>query len=389
MRTSKLNLLMAIAFIINCSFACNSPAQTSNSKGKGNGGNNKNKSVSTAETGPSLYPILTVDDNGTKPVLNKGFFVATKWKAELEEVALNNPNVSTVTFYAWWMDMNPSKGVYDWKRLDSELSKYVAAGRNCGVMIAGGQRCPEWIFNEGVRHFTVTEFNHGGKGKSFSHEQPVVYDKAYIDLFNQFVVALAAHMKTQSYWNKVTHVAINGINRTTAEFRLPAQDNMEVGEVTSSDATALWKAKDYDPNTVISAFKQITTVVAKAFPNRYLIVPVINNTASAFPGIGSVNVPTEALKWLKATYPNYAAAQYTALLPTFKASGFIKSVLDMQIPVGYELNENQNRKNTDADFFEKTVQKGIDSKALYIEVFPENVKVFSSEIAKMAPAIAK
>ena len=379
---------MLCSFVLHCSFACNAPAQATKGQEKGKGkGQGQGKSNAAVVPVPARYSMLTVDDAGTKPPLIRGLHIATKWKKELDAQALNNPDITSITLYGWWMDMNPSKGVYDWSRLDAELNRYVKAGKNCGLMIAGGQRCPEWIFSEGVRHFTIVEFKHGGKGKEFTHEQPVVYDRAYIDYFSQFVRAMAAHMKTQSYWNKVTHVSITGVNRTTAELRLPAQENMEVDGVTSTDAIALWKNVGYDPETVLATFKEITNMVATAFPNRYLIVPVINNTASAFPAIGSISVPTEAMKWLKATYPTRAAAQYTALTPDFTLTGFVKTIKDMGIPVGYELNESKNRLNEDENFFTNAVQKGVANKALYIEIFPENAKLFKNATTKLAPEV--
>lgn len=388
MKNTKSLILVLSAFVLHCSFACNAPGQSTKGQGNGKGkGQGKGKGNTAVVAVPSKFPMITVDDAGTKPAVIRGLHIATKWKQELDAQALNNPDITSVTLYGWWMDMNPSKGVYDWTRLDSELNRYVKAGKNCGLMIAGGQRCPEWIFKEGVRHFTIVEFKHGGKGKEFTHEQPVVYDKAYIDFFTQFVKAMAAHMKTQPYWNKVTHVSITGVNRTTAELRLPAQENMEVDGVTSTDAVALWKNVDYKSETVLATFKEITNVVATAFPNRYLIIPVINNTASAFPDIGSTNIPTEAMKWLKATYPTRAAAQYTALTPDFSLLGFVKSIKDMGIPIGYELNESKNRLNEDEQFFTEGVQKGIKYDALYIEIFPENAKLFKNAITKLSPEV--
>ncbi|MBL7926172.1 MAG: beta-galactosidase [Bacteroidia bacterium] len=382
--------ILGISIIIFCQIfsACNVPAQSNSkpkNKGEG-GGKGKSKNLNLAQV-PSKFPAIIVDDNGSKPAMLKGLHIATKWRHELDQKALNNPDVTSVTLYGWWMDMNPQKGVYDWSRLDGELTRFTNAGKNIGLMLAGGMRCPAWIFDEGVRHFTIVEFKHGGKGKEFSHEQPVVYDRAYIDNFNTFVKALAAHMKTMPYWNKLTHVSITGVNRTTAEFRLPAQSNMEVDGVTSTDATDLWKKNGYSATVVLKAFEEITNVVATAFPNRYLIIPIINNTASAFPDIDKVNIPTEGLKWLKQKYPNHAAAQYTALTPNFNGLGFVQTVREMGIPIGYELNESKNRLNEDEKFFKDGVQKGIDAKALYIEIFPENAIRFTQATTTLSPKI--
>jgi hypothetical protein len=90
------------------------------------------------------------------------------------------------------------------------------------------------------------------------------------------------------------------------------------------------------------------------------------------------------MKWLKATYPTRAAAQYTALTPDFNLLGFVKTIKDMGIPIGYELNESKNRLNEDEQFFTDAVQKGIKYDALYIEIFPENAKLFKNATAKLS-----
>ncbi|MEO8147281.1 MAG: beta-galactosidase [Bacteroidia bacterium] len=336
----------------------------------------------------STFPASQVKDDGAIAAKIKGLHIATNWRKPLEADALSNPDITSVTLYAWWMDMNPAKDKYDWSRLDGEMSRYMAAGKNIGIMMAAGARSPAWIYNEGVRHFTVVEFNHNGKGKKFENEQPVIYDKAYVDLFVTFIRAMAAHMKQQKYWSNVTHVSINGINRTTAELRLPAQVEMKKGDEQSTDAVALWKTNDYTPAKVIQAFKDITTVVAQSFPNRLLIVPVLGVQTRAFPGIGaSENISIECMKWLKQTYPARAAAQFTALSSGYKPSGFILDLMNIGIPVGYELQQIDMQNTTDEDNFKKAVQAGIDANALYIEIYPENVSKFSGSVKKLSPVV--
>jgi hypothetical protein len=379
-------IFLLLTFFAHCTFPVETHGKASQSSKKERR-HKKNKKSHDITSAPSKYAPAIVDDSNVTPANIHGLHIATKWRHELDQQALNNPYVSSVTLYAWWMDMNPKKGVYDWTRLDNELNRFVNAGKNVGLMLASGMRSPEWIFQEKIRHFTVVEFKHGGKGKKFSHEQPVVYDRPYIDHFVTFVQAMSEHMKQQPYWNKLTHVSINGINRTTAEFRLPAQSNMEVDGETSTDATDLWKQNGYDPQLVLNAFKEITSVVAKAFPNRYLIVPFINNASGAFPEIGNLSVKEEGLAWLRKTYPHHAAAQYTALTPQFSGSGFVATAKKLGLPVGFELNESKNRLNEDESFFRAGVEKGIEANALYIEIFPENAIRFEQATLDLSQKI--
>ncbi len=335
----------------------------------------------------STFQAVEVSDAGINPAIVKGLHLCTKWRGTLDAEALKNPDLTTVTLFAYWSDLNPSKGQYNWERLDGELNRFVAAGKNIGISIAAGGKSPEWIYNEGVRHFTYTEFQHQGKGKKSTVEQSVVYDKAYIELYSKFIRDLAAHMKQQKYWSKLVLIGGSGINQSTAELHLPAQVNKEQNGEKSSDAVALWKQFDYDPNKVISAFKQIMNVVAESFPNRIMVIPVFNMQQTAFPQIGTAQVGLECLTWMKQTYPNRMAAKFTVLQANYTPKGFVKQLLDIGIPVGYQLSQIRLEDNADDADFQQAIQAGIDANALFIEVFPANAKKFQSSIKKLSPKV--
>lgn len=337
-----------------------------------------------ADSRVSWYTPVTVSDVGPLPV-TRGLHVGTNWYFGLDSNVYQNVDITSVALYCFWSYLEPSKDQYDWLRLDSELTHYTNNGKNISIVVAGGCRSPQWIYNNGVRHFTITEHHNNGSGSVFTKEQPVVFDSAYVALFTDFVQDLAAHMQTMPYWDKLTHVNINGVCRTTEELRLPN----ETGQNGSTNSVALWKSVGYTSGKVIRAFKDITTVVASSFPNRLLEISYIQDQANAFHSSKTTNISLTCFNWMKQQYGDRVIGRYTAVKNTWTPHELTLDLLNIPVPIAGEISEGTYSTTTNKTSLTGAIQKAIDNNMTHLQVYPDNVTRFPDVMITYSPQVFK
>jgi hypothetical protein len=95
---------------------------------------------------------------------------------------------------------------------------------------------------------------------------------------------VSKHLKIDATYSAVTLLRMTGVNRTTDEFRLPAETPQNTGLACVSDAVSIWQAAGFRPSRLLAAWDQITSSFVKSFPDKPFSVAIIPQ--NAFPAIG-------------------------------------------------------------------------------------------------------
>jgi hypothetical protein len=202
---------------------------------------------------------------------------------------------------------------------------------------------------------------------------------------------------------------LTGINRTTDEFRLPAETPQSTGLSCVSDAVAIWQQAGFRPSLLQEAWDRVTASFQKSFPDKAFSVAIIPQ--NAFPPIaedGSVIKPpvpdqNQALLLLASQrFAGHLVVQFNFLMPGEAASAaVIQAAQTLGTLTAFQTNNYFGSTGqgagcsepvtnplpcTDATFL-ALLQTGIyplgQSNALraqYIEVFPANANAFQGDI---------
>ena len=115
----------------------------------------------------------------------RGYFALTTrtlsatQKAEL----VSNPAIVGMTSYVTWNDIEPTKGQFDWSRIDSDIAIAAAAGKKITIGVFTGRNAiPPWAAGDGVRLWT------NSAGTTLVHPA----DRRFVDLWRERAAFLGA-----------------------------------------------------------------------------------------------------------------------------------------------------------------------------------------------------
>lgn len=302
-----------------------------------------------------------------------GIYYRKKLLAPIDSTILEKPFYNGVSHYFRWEIIEAVEGTRNFADIVTEFERYVEDEncKNISFAFIAGANSPSWLANY-VTTLEFAEFRHGGKGKEFTINQPVVFENAYLDklLFahRELVKILRENRKV---WSKITHVFANVVQMTTPEFRLPADVEEE-----TTDAVALWNSVGYTQQKVIDTFKKGFTALADIYDNRTLVVPVLGVYNSAFPAIGTLNIYSEIFKWLADNYKERVLIQFTAVTSAWdinKPGKVVQLCFDNDLRICAQFKEFEYGENeATVTKFENTFQKCVDFNFQYVEIFPPN-----------------
>jgi hypothetical protein len=233
----------------------------------------------------------------------------------LRSEVLNSDAVDGIVLTLNWNQVEPRKGQYDFSTFDREAKRVVASGKVMAVGIKAGEAAPEWLYTqEGVGRFRAIMGPHGGKGgRCWAISVPRPWDPAYLAAYDRLMQAFAKHLREEGLYDDVRRVKIGGINMHTGETRMPsgrgadkrsAEDraaNLQpdiTGETgkggnkrkfrrrqpcVMTDSVTQWQEFGYRPSKVVGAWRSLAGSVGKAFPDKLLSSPILNN--GGFPAI--------------------------------------------------------------------------------------------------------
>lgn len=277
--------------------------------------------------------------------LASGIFKKTMWAKEHPAAFYADEAVTGITVMAYWSELNPAPGVYNWARLDTMCSRASANNKLIAFNIGTGSRSPGWVINNSGA-LTFKEFKHvstQSKPTPVEILQPIVFRPAYIADISRFIADFGAHCRAQTYWKDIVLVSCGGISRTTEEIRLPCQDDVKIGAYTSTNATRLWGSVGYTSDTVISAFNKIADAWIAAFPKRVISYSFINGKdfINTTPEVFSVTCLSLFEKCKASPRGNTCIYKYTSLDNETAYSRKMEFIDSFNGPQGAQLEEQK------------------------------------------------
>ena len=237
-----------------------------------------------------------------------------------DTMALASPNISGALVRVPWNALETAPGTFDWTNFDARMNAVVSQGKVVELGILAGGFTPAWLFSAtdlGGTAAVPYDFTFSPhQGASGTCAPPIAlarpWDPVFLARWSMLLNAVAAHLATvPAMAAAVRVVKLTGINRDTEELRLPAETSMDVS--CASDAPAQWVTAGYRPSLVHSAWVQIVSDFATAFPRAVFDVTIITSP-NAFPPIDSTGTVVSAAAAPDVTTDLVNAA--AAMLPT-------------------------------------------------------------------------
>jgi hypothetical protein len=282
---------------------------------------------------------------------------------------LANPNVDGIALRAFWNNLEPADGVYDWSYLDQPLDQAVAAGKMVTLSTSAGIRTPDWVYAEGAAPF------HYMDSSGTPQVIPIPWDSVYLARWEDFVRAFGTHYSANP---AVVQVKLTGLNRDTNEVLLPR---------TTADTTN-WQSVGYTSTRLDDAWKEIVETFAQAFPHQQLAIiivpnglPDIDDQGRIVSGAGEALIETLIHQGID----RYGAPVWVVQnsgLSDFYVSHEVQDVAG-EVDTGYEMlwlvtNDAMYRMNNGVpiDWFQElqtAVVNGIAAGARYLDIYREDV----------------
>lgn len=238
--------------------------------------------------------------------------------------ALAVPGVDGLALLVGWNNVEPSHGLFAWDAvnlnpdtLDQLLAAAIAHGKKVDLAIRAGQDTPCWLFQGGCGKsytgtyagatrldFTVSAVQ--GAGGQGCNEVSIAapWDAVFQSEWSTMLTAVAQHLRNTYFpgrsgdavraYDAVVAMRLTGVNRTTAEFRLPAEILPQPCYDPSGNAhydtnsVARWLLQvnpPYRPARLKDAWDGITTMFQANFPDKTFSLPIIPDAS------GSGNTP--------------------------------------------------------------------------------------------------
>ena len=328
-----------------------------------------------------------------------------------------------------WIALEPKQHSFQWDLLDQWMQAAVETGKQVDLIIKAGNATPSWLFDArtagggGATKHVFTVSPHQGKSNKFITESIAApWDTAFLGCWDTMLGEVAAHLKARGTYGAVALLRLTGINRTTDEFRLPAETPADSGQGVSN-AVAIWKAAGYRPSLLLNGWDAITDSFRRHFPDKAFsiaIIPYESTHQYPFPQIddsgnpikGKVPDQNEPLLSLAAKkFPGRLIVQFNFLINGRQASrAVVKAAQTLKTMPAFQTNNFygptfggaaasgtvQNKVPCTSATFLSLLEVGIyptgkdkPMRGQYIEVFPANVLAFPAAVATAHSELVK
>lgn len=336
-----------------------------------------------------------------------------KLTANAVTASLGIAGMDGIALVIGWSEIEPSMGQFQWTLLDQWLT--TANGKKIDLIVTAGNDTPSWLFDPppgggGAKALNFTISPHSGAtGQCQSLTMAAPWDAAFLARWDVMLAALAAHLKANHAYDSITLLRLTGINRTTDEFRLPAETPQSTGLPCVTDAIALWQSAGYKPSLLLQAWGAIMTSFQKSFPDKAFSIAII--PTNPFPAIGEDGakikgtVPDQnapLLSLASQRFPGRLVVQFNFLMPGEPASSaVIQAAQTLGTMAAFQTNEYlgstgqgaacsepvTNPTPCTAQTFLAMLQTGIyplgtgnPLRAQYIEIFQSNANAFPADV---------
>ncbi|HVP20318.1 MAG TPA: beta-galactosidase [Anaerolineaceae bacterium] len=297
-----------------------------------------------------------------------------------ENGTYTNPNIAGLTFRTSWEDIEPTQGNFVWAKLDKVFDNAENNSKWVELVLIPGFGTPAWAL-QGAQTATFSVIYGPGKGENRS--LPLPWDQTYLDRWFTFLKAVSARYQNRPSFLKI---AADGPTSVTAEMSLP----------NAPADLCTWVKLGYSSDRLIGAWKQVFANYAKIFPRQYFSLalypslPIVSTTrcengnpvrvdhgesprvTSIIVGLGADNYPEKFVlqeNGMTAVKDNTAA---TGAYEVVKSYGG-KVVIGYQLTTSAMLHPGDMGDVDGATALQKSLQRGLDANAQFLEVWEPDV----------------
>lgn len=303
-----------------------------------------------------------------------------------------------------WAQLNPSPGVFDFSSLTQQIDEAVKAQKKVTLIVMAGKYTPSWVFEHGAGHIsTPAKVNDG-----FSQANiPLPWDNIFIQSYVEMIRALAASLKQDhERYDAVVLVKIGSVVTHSGEVRLMPLQAYDV-PVDQNDpgqkrrfAEALcrdWADHGYSSPKIRKAFHYVNKEIAAAFPDQYLGMAYVGGW-NRFPSVDkdgqciypeSNNTLNQLIKGMVKRYGVRAIINNTVLSTEIGNPPIMNWVKRNGGSIAFQVNRvavgcHRNGKS-ECSFrtFKKTIERAIETGALFVEIHEGNINRYKSELPSM------
>ncbi|WP_376096984.1 hypothetical protein ACE7GA_05875 [Roseomonas sp. CCTCC AB2023176] len=314
--------------------------------------------------------------------------------------------VSGVYVRLVWSAVAPRPGAYDFRLLDRELGRAVAAGKRVSLSVIAGAYAPAWLPERGVRTLRFALGRGGANRSCLPVQVGVPWDSGYQAAFLDLWSALAERVRaTPGGLEAVRIVKLTGVNQFTEEFRMPAGTGLRDDVCGRTDETAAWLAEGYRPARVVEAWTRMAAGIAERFPGTLLALDVLER--NDVPPVDDAGAPTRdppvkprliaegrrrfggrfAVQWNGLTAAGPLADTVLAARAGGTVIGWQSNAFRGLEGAGCNAARNAAPAACDTGGFGAILRRGVETGASYLEVWAPDVLQFPAEVAAADAAL--
>jgi len=331
-------------------------------------------------TNTSAAPTVTTATQPRGLTAVNDFEPSTRVGSLFDPQTYANPNIAGLTFRPSWADVEPTEGGFVWNKLDTVFDNAEQHGKWVELVLIPGFGTPDWA-RQGVQTGVFGVKYGPGKGEQLP--LPLPWDQTYLGRWFAFLTAVSARYQSRASFLKI---AADGPTSVTAEMSLPNED---------ADLCA-WIAAGYNSDRLIGAWQQVFDQYARIFPRQYFSLalypppPIVsdsrceNGTPAKTSRAESQRVRGVIVGLGADHYPKQFVLQTNGLNATKEDPGnsggyALVSSYSGKVLIGFQLstsaiNHPDNMGDPDgATALQKSLQKGVDAHAQFLEVYEPDV----------------
>jgi hypothetical protein len=324
---------------------------------------------------------------------------------------LSYEGVDGVLIRVPWNILEKTKDNYDWTLIDSYIIGARDAHKKISIGIISGIYAPNWIHAPKIG-FYIAQRRCEKRDIYFPWADN--YIASYIDLMR----AVKHHLESLSAYDNLRIVKMSAIAQQTLELRLPRDtDTADLCTRPVEDSfygysnNQIWRLVGYRPSKVMAAYSEIVTRMSHIFYGK-----VISQALLEVQGLPPINENGEILNPnLSKTgddlvntgiriLGNKFAAQNTNLSNLKPINARIPAALAAGASLGWQTNfwqgndkgagcmsditsTKKNSDDCDAEGYQATMTRGIESGAKYIEVWDADIQQFSEILLRTSKVL--
>jgi Beta-galactosidase len=308
-----------------------------------------------------------------------------------------NPNVAGLTFRTSWADIEPTKGNFVWAKLDTVFDNAEKNSRWVELVLIPGFGTPVWAL-QGVQTATFSVIYGPGKGENLL--LPLPWDQVYLNRWFAFLKAVSARYQNRPSFIKI---AADGPTSVTAEMSLP----------NAPADLCTWVKVGYTSDRLIGAWKQVFANYAQIFRRQYFSLalypplPIVSTTrcengnptgiahnesqrvTAVIVGLGADNYPKQFVlqeNGMTAAKDNTSISGAYDIVKSYSG----KVVIGFQLVTSAILHPSDMGDLDGATALQKSLQRGVDANAQFLEVWEPDVLAPAAQnvLAATARALA-